>query len=156
MANTNSNLAAAQAAVATAPRSVIDGTDIGGSLLVARGQVTIPAAPEVDDTLTLLAAGQIPAGAVIEPLLSNLYFETDPGTGLTLDIGTTSNPDTFADALACNAVGAVNFGASGTLPVGISDPAEEAGSEAILATVKVSSSVVQTVMQFAIAYRVAG
>lgn len=155
MANTNSNLAAAQAAVETSPRSTIDGKDIGGILLIARGQVTIPATPSVDDTLTLLAAGQVPKGAVIEPLLSNVYFETDPGTALTLDVGNTSNPDAFADALACNAAGAVNFGASATVPSGITDPAEETG-EAILATVKVSTSVVETVMQFQIAYRVAG
>jgi len=158
MANTNSDLAAAAATAQTNGRAPIDGKDIGGIILFARGQVTCPSNPSVNDTLTLLDASQVPLGAVFEPAFSWVYCETDPGTALTLDIGTTSNPDALADALALTTAattgGKVAFDVSGTMPLGISDPITVETQEDIIATVKVSTSVSETVIQFCIAYRV--
>jgi hypothetical protein len=158
MANTNSNLATAQAA-ATRDRSagIVQSRDICGVMLFARGQVTVPALVAVNDTLTLIPAEALPVGAVFEPALSWVYCETDPGTALTLDIGPVSNPDALADALALTAIGTtsgvVTFDKSGTMPLGISDPIAIEASESVIATVKVSTAVDATVMQFCIAYR---
>lgn len=158
MANTNSDLATKQAA-ALRDRSagLIHGDEIGGILLFARGQVTIPATPTVADTLTLLPAEALPVGAVYEPAESWVFLETDPGTALTLDIGPVSNPDALADGLALTvtAVGAgkVGFDLSPTLPSALADRTVITEQEAIVATVMVSTDVVATVMQFCIAYR---
>jgi len=70
MANTNSNLAAAAVSVVNDPTVTTKGVDLGGIMLFARGQVTCPATPTVDDTLTLLAADQVPVGAIFEPAFS--------------------------------------------------------------------------------------
>jgi len=158
MANTNSNLVVAQAA-ALRDRSaaITQGRDICGVMLYARGQISIPATPDVNDTLTLVPAEALPLGAVFEPAASWVYCETDPGTALTLDIGTPSNPDALADALALTTAGTtggvVTFDKSGTMPLGISDPITITEAEPVVATVKVSTAVDATVLQFCIAYR---
>lgn len=158
MANTNSDLATKSAA-ALKDRSagLVHGDDAAGIVLYATAKVTIPATPEVDDTLTLVPAAAVPLGAVVIPQLSHVYCVTDPGTALTLDIGITSNPDLFSDALALTTAGTtggpVNFAASGTAPVGIAAPHRFTEAEDIIATVKVSTAVVETVAVFTIAYR---
>ncbi len=154
MANTNSTLKTAAATVKTSPRATIRGADIGGIMLFARGKVTCPATPTVNDTLTLLDASQIPPGAIFEPAASWVYCETDPGTALNLDIGFPSNPDAIADNLALTVAGHVGLAAGGTMPLAISAPAPASGKEDILATVVTSTAVVQTVIQFCLAYRV--
>lgn len=160
MANTNSNLATAQAAALRDPSSAPTAPLAGGTVLRIRGQVTCPATPTVNDTLTLIPAELLPVGAVYLPEESWLFCESDPGTALTLDIGPDSNPDALADALALTvtAVGAgrVGFDRSGTLPLGISDPITITEQEAVRATVTVSTSVVETVIQFSLAFQFIG
>lgn len=155
MANTNSNLAAAATSVLNDPSASLDGRDLGGIVLIARGRVTCPATPTVDDTLTLLAANQLPVGAIPLPELSWVYPVTDPGTDLTIDVGTASNPDRMADALVLTAAATKkSFDQSGTAPLDITAPAAITTQEAVIATVKVSDTVAETVIEFGIAYRV--
>jgi hypothetical protein len=160
MANTDSNLATAQAAALRAPASAPKPAVDYGKLLVIRGKVTCPATPSTSDTLTLIPAEMLPVGAVYAPEESWLYCEGDPGGALTLDVGPASNPDLLADALALTVIGTssgrINFLASGTKPDGVSTLTAVAEQEAVLATVKVSTSVVETVIQFGIAFRVNG
>lgn len=160
MANTNSNLAAAQAAALRAPASAPKPALDYGKLLVIRGEVTCPATPSTSDTLTLIPAELLPVGAVYAPEESWVYCETDPGTALGLDIGPVSNPDLLADALSLTTAGTtsgrVSLLASGTMPVGISTPTAITAQEAVIATVVTSTSVSETVIQFGIAFRVNG
>jgi hypothetical protein len=85
-----------------------------------------------------------------------VYPVTDPGTALTLDVGPTSNTDALADALALTTAGTtggkVAFDVSGTAPLAMSSDLEHVSGEDIVATVTVSTSVVETVIEFAIAY----
>jgi len=160
MANTNSDLATAQAA-GLMDRSAAPSPPLaGGTVLRIRGQVTCPATPTVADTLTLIPAELLPVGAVYLPEESWVFCESDPGTALTLDIGPVSNPDALADALALTvtAVGAgkVGFDNSATLPLGLSDPITITEQEAVLATVMVSTAVDATVIQFSLAFQFIG
>lgn len=155
MANTNSNLATLAASVVNDPSATTLGINLGAIVLFARGRVTCPATPTVNDTLTLLAANQLPVGAIVMPELSYIYCVTDPGTALALDIGTASNVDVYADNLSLTAaVTKSDFAASGTAPLGITAPAAVSTQEAVIATVVTSTDVVETVLEFAIAYRV--
>jgi len=160
--NTNSDLATAQAAALQDPSSgIVNGDDMGGVLLIAHAKVTMPASGtspllNANDTLTIIPAEAVPIGAVLVPQLCSVYAVTDPGTALTLDIGTPTDPDKFADALAVNAAGLVNFAASGTPPVGIATPYRFTTQEAIVATCVTVNTLDETVLVFTIAYRVKG
>ena len=157
MANTDSNLATAQAAALRDPSSSPKTPEHYGMPYVIRGKVTVPATPTVNDTLTLIPAELLPVGAVYAPEDSWVFFETDPGTALTLDIGPVSDPNGLADTLAATVTGLVNgkirFDNSTVLPAALTAPVKIAAQEAVLATVKVSTSVAATVMQYAIAFR---
>lgn len=154
MANTNSDIATAQASALRDRSAAPKSPENFGQLLQIRGQVTIPAAPTAEDTLTLIPAELLPVGAVYEVLGSSLFFESDPGTALTLDIGPESDVDALADALVCNAAGRVELSASGTLPAALLDAVKVESQEAVIATIKVATDVVETVMQFCITLRV--
>lgn len=158
MANINSDLATKQAAAKQDHSAgIIHGDDAMGIILFATAKVTVPSTAAVDDTLTLVPAEACPVGAVVIPQLSHVYCVTDPGTALTLDIGTAADPDKFSDALALTTAGttggAVSFSASGTAPAAIATPYRFSEQEAILATVKVATSLNETVIVFTIAYR---
>lgn len=152
--NTNSDITTAQADALRDRSAAPKSPEATGLLYQIRGQVTIPATPTVNDTLTLIPAELLPVGAVYEVLDSHLFFETDPGTALQLDIGPASDPDALADALDCNAAGRVELSASGTKPAALLDPVKVSAQEAIIATIKASDTVSATVMQFSIAFRV--
>lgn len=156
MANTNSNIVTAHTTAQTDARSPIDPLDTGALPLFIRGRVTCPATPTVNDTLTLVPGDLIPAGAAYAPELSWVYPVTDPGTALTLDIGPSSNPDALADALALTTAGTtggvVPFDESGTAPLAMTSRVQHVAGEDIAATVTVSTSVVETVIEFCIAY----
>ena len=156
MANTNSNIATAHATAQTNGRAPLAPLASGAMPVFIRGRVTCPATPSTDDTLTLVPGELIPAGARYAPELSWVYPVTDPGTALTLDIGPTSNTDALADALALADIGttsgAVPFDKSGTAPLAMTSDLEHVSGEDIVAVVKTSSSVVETVIEFVIAY----
>ncbi len=156
MANTNSNIASAHTTAQTDGRAPLAPLASGAMPVFIRGRVTCPATPTVNDTLTLVPGELIPAGARYAPELSWVYPVTDPGTALTLDVGPTSNTDALADALALTTAGTtggkVAFDVSGTAPLAMSSDLEHVSGEDIVATVTVSTSVVETVIEFAIAY----
>lgn len=154
MANTNSDLATAQAAALRDPSSAPKTPETRGILYQIYGQVTCPATPTVGDTLTLVPAEMLPVGAVYDPHNSYFFCETDPGTALNLDVGPSSNTDALADNLALTAaLTKYAFDASGTLPAAIADPLKTTEQEAILATVVTSNTVSETVIHFCIAFR---
>lgn len=131
-------------------------------LLFVQAKVTVPASGtspllNANDTLTILPASACPVGACLVPQLSSVYCVTDPGTALTLDIGTVADPDKFADALALTTAGttggAVNFSASGTAPAAIATPYRFTTQEAIVATAVTVTSVDATVVVFSLCFR---
>jgi hypothetical protein len=66
------------------------------------------------DTILLC---ELPAGCIPIPHLSSIVCAADPGTALTLDIGTAANPDGWGDAVALTVLGMVPFClAGGTMP----------------------------------------
>lgn len=156
MANTNSNIVTAHATAQTTGRSPLDALDSGCLPIFIRGRVTCPATPAVDDTLTLVPGELIPDGAAYAPELSWIYPVGDPGTALTVDVGPSSNPDALADALTLNDVGTTsglrNFGSSGTAPLALTSRVRHVAGEDIAATVKTSTGVVATVLEYCIAY----
>jgi hypothetical protein len=168
MANTNSNLATAQAAALLDRSSGLATIAlVATNLILIQGQVTCPATPSTSDTLTLIPAELLPVGAVYDVANSWVYCETDPGTALTLDIGPDSNPDALADALALTVAGSAATGdgtsgpitghtpftRSGTMPAALADPLVITAQEAVRATVVTSTAVDATVIQFCIAFR---
>lgn len=84
-----------------------------------------------NDTIEITAP--LPAGLVPVPALSYVAVETNPGTTLTLDIGTAEDPDAYADGINVATVGLVPFG---VLPV---SGLPESGK--IIATVKSASGI---------------
>jgi len=156
MANTNSTIATAHTTAQTAGRSPLDPLDTGAILQFIRSRVTCPATPSTSDTLTLVPGELIPIGARLAPEESWVYCVTDPGTALTLDIGTASNTDSLADALALTTAattgGKVYFSTSGTAPLGMTAPITVTTQEDIIATVMTSTAVDATVIEFCIAY----
>ena len=150
----SSDLITKQAAAQRDPSAgLVNGDDALGIVLYATAQITIPATPTVGDKLRLIPAEMVPLGGVVIPQLSHVFLATDPGTALTLDIGTATNDDAFADALALNTAGLFSFAASATVPAGIATPYRFTAQEEIFATVKVSTDVVATVATVTIAYR---
>lgn len=167
MANTNSDLATKQAAAKLDPSAgVINMDDACGTVLYATAKVTIPATPAVNDTITIIPAELLPIGAVVIPQLSSVYLATDPGTALILDIGLVSDPDCYADALSLSVAatvvpiatcatltGSVRFDQCASIPAYLVTPHRILTQEAIIATVKTSTAVDETVAIFTIAYR---
>jgi len=135
MANTNSNIASAHTTAQTDGRAPLAPLASGAMPVFIRGRVTCPATPTVNDTLTLVPGELIPAGARYAPEL---------------------NTDALADALALTTAGTtgglVPFDESGTAPLAMTSDLEHVSGEDIVATVMTSTSVVETVIEFAIAY----
>jgi len=64
----------------------------------------------------LIYIGKLPVGAKVVPTLCSVVC-ADPGTTLTLDIGTAEDTDLLADGIVLSAGGRVEF-TSGTMPAG--------------------------------------
>jgi hypothetical protein len=81
----------------------------GGTLHSIRVAYTLTDAEATNDTLNLC---YLPKGALVHRNLS--YIELiDPGTGtLTVDVGTSSNGDCYADGIALSAGGSISFGST--------------------------------------------
>jgi hypothetical protein len=81
----------------------------GGTLHSIRVAYTLTDAEATNDTLNLC---YLPKGALVHRHLS--YIELiDPGTGtLTVDVGTSSNGDCYADGIALSAGGSISFGST--------------------------------------------
>lgn len=119
---------------------------------------TLTGSEAADDILRLCI---LPAGCIPLPLLSKVY-SADPGTTLTLDVGTADNPDGFADGIVLSAGGTIGF-ESGTAPAwlvqtplvaDVDTTASGSGNAVVYATVASAASLTaSTVLHFAIAYK---
>lgn len=112
-----------------------------------------------DDIIQLC---KLPAGATPVPLLSFAYCDADPGTALTVDVGTAANTDGWGDGIAMTAAGIIEFcAAAHTAPAWLVPTplvADTGTGEAIVyATVVTSTSPVAGVnVYFVLAYRHGG
>jgi len=81
----------------------------GGTLHSIRVSYALTDAEATNDTLNLC---YLPKGALVHRNLS--YIELiDPGTGtLTVDVGTSSNGDCYADGIALSSGGSISFGST--------------------------------------------
>ena len=81
----------------------------GGALHSIRVSYALTDAEATNDTLALC---YLPKGALVHRNLS--YIELiDPGTGtLTVDVGTSSNADCYADGIALSSGGSISFGSA--------------------------------------------
>jgi hypothetical protein len=150
----SSDLITKQAAAQRDPAAgIVNGDDASGIVLLATCHITVPAAVATSTKLRLIPAEAVPVGAVVVPQMCSVFAHTDPGTAFVIDVGTATNDDAFADALACSAAGLFNFAASGTVPVGIGTPYRFTKQEEIFATVRTATDVVETLLTVIIAYR---
>lgn len=76
-----------------------------GSIQYAIIPVSFAGTESANDTVNLC---QLPPGVIPVPALSYVQVTTDPGTTLTVDIGTTLDPDGWCDGANVAAVGVVN------------------------------------------------
>jgi hypothetical protein len=113
----------------------------GGKLHVERHEYVLTDAEAQADTIDIC---WLPTGAVVVPHLSAVACSGDPGTTLTLDIGDSSNPDRFADAIVLSAGGAAILFSSATLPLESYDPTPLTTATKIIATVDTVSTLANT------------
>lgn len=90
-----------------------DGTLYGGRLHIRRAQHVLAGTEAANDTIRLM---QLPKGAVVLPGLSKVIPSGDPGTTLSLDVGTDGDPNAFGDTVVVSA-GERAFLDAGTIPV---------------------------------------
>lgn len=137
MANTNSDLIAAQTAALTGlSGGILNGDDNGGLVLRKKAIVTLPEGVADADTFQIC---DLPPGAVLDPTLSNVACSADPGTTLVLDIGHSGNTDEYADGITLSAGGQVAF-TSGTMPAAVATTRRTTDVERVYATVPSSGA----------------
>jgi hypothetical protein len=147
---TDSSLFTAQAA------ALIDGSErpsrtqnVGGTVKMLRAQYTTTGSEAGNDTFNLC---YLPRGASLIRSLSSVT-SIDPGTTLTLDVGTSANPDVYADGIVCSAGGTVLFGSAVAGTAGDLVPATVADNSAVIVTLASASSITASVvLYFSIAY----
>lgn len=100
----------------------------------------------------------LPQGVIPVPALSSVTCSADPGTTLTLDIGTAANPDGLADGIVMSNGGMVHC-ATATMPAWLDAtpvvPDAGAGTAALYATVASANTLSTSgvVLHFCIAYK---
>lgn len=124
-----------------------------GSVEFATIAYTLAGTETANDTINLCI---LPAGAIVVPQLSSV-FSADPGTTLTLDIGTAADADAFADGITLSSGGRVEF-TSGTAPAALTPTGLTAdtgsGNAVVYATVASAASLTASVvLHFLIAYK---
>lgn len=135
------------------PDGLVDGDDGGGLVLRAKAIVTLDAATATNDIMELV---DLPPGAVWSPELSSVSCSADPGTALTLDVGTATNPDAYADGIDLASGGQVAF-TSGTMPSAVGTTVRQEDVARIIATVKAATAPTAGVkLVFTIVYVVKG
>lgn len=127
---------------------------MSGDVEFAHIPYTLAGTEAANDTINLFL---LPADAIPLPSLSSVTCSADPGTTLTLDIGSAENPDGFADGITLSSGGQVWFN-SGTIPAWIAQtPAVEdtgSGNAKIYATVASAATLTASVvLYFTIAWK---
>jgi hypothetical protein len=100
----------------------------------------------------------LPSGVIPVPALSRVVCSADPGTTLTVDIGTADNADGWADGIVLSAGGIVEC-ASATMPAWLAKttlvPDTGSGNAVVYATVASAASLTASVvLYFLLAYKV--
>lgn len=106
------------------------------------------------DTINLTV---LPGGVIPIPSLSHVVCSADPGTTLTLDIGTAANADGWADGIVLSAGGKVEC-ASATMPAWLAQttvvPDTGSGNAVVYATVASANTLTAAVvLYFVLAYK---
>lgn len=100
----------------------------------------------------------LPAGAIPIPALSSCVCDGDPGTALTVKVGTAADDDGIAAAVAMTVAGKVEFcAASATQPAGLAQTAIVAdtgsGNAIVFATVSTATALNAVIVYFIIAFK---
>jgi hypothetical protein len=156
MADTNSDLIAAQVAARTGlSAGIVNGDDNGGDLRFYNVEVALSASVAANDTFQLL---DLPPGAVIIPELSSISATGDPGTTLTLDVGDSGDADRYCDGAnlgALSAAGIVQFTAP-AIPAAVFTPYRPTDVTRIYATAATVGSNNAVTLKFSIVARIKG
>lgn len=153
MATFNSALYSAQDEDRIASGRLASSNIASGSVEFACIPYTLAGTEAANDIINLML---LPPDAIPVPLLSRV-FSADPGTALTLDVGTADNDDGFADGIALAAGGLVEF-TSGTAPAWLVQTPVVAdtgsGNAVLYATVKTATALTASVvLYFLIAFK---
>ena len=125
---------------------------VGKLPLVILASYTIAGSEAVNDTIQLI---DLPAECVIVPQLSSVTG-VGAGTGLTIDVGDSVDPDRYAGGINLSTGGQVAFTA-GALPAAVGAPYLPATTSRVYATIKAGTAlVVGAKLNFVITYRIKG
>jgi hypothetical protein len=113
----------------------------GGKLHVERHEYVLTDAEAANDTIDVC---WLPVGAVVVPHLSCVAASGDPGTTLTLDIGTSDDADRFANEIVLSAGGAAILFSSATLPEESHNPTPLTTATKVICTVATAASLADT------------
>jgi hypothetical protein len=147
---TDSSLYTAQAA------ALLDGSErpnrtgtTGGTVKVLRGTYTTTGDEATNDTFNLC---YLPKGASPLRGLSSVTC-VDPGTALTLDIGTSANPDIYADGIVLSAGGTISFGSTVAGTAGDLAPTVTTDNSVVIVKLASADTVTASVvLYFTVAY----
>jgi len=142
---TDSSLFTAQAA------ALLDGSErpsrtksVGGTVKKLRATYTTTGSEAGNDTFNLC---YLPLGASVSRAGSAVSC-VDPGTTLTLDIGTSANPDVFADGIVLSAGGTVGFGSTVAGTAGDLAYTTTTDNTAVIVTIASASTVTASVVLY--------
>lgn len=128
---------------------------------VASGDVQYAVIPYAlagtEDVADIVNLCVLPQGAIPIPQLSNVVCSADPGTTLTLDIGTAANPDGWADGIVLSSGGQVAC-TNTAIPAWVTQtpivPDTGKGTADVYATVASASTLTaDVVLTFTLAYK---
>lgn len=115
---------------------------------------TLATTETANDTINLCI---LPAGAIPVPALSSVVCSGDPGTTLTLDIGTAQDPDGWADGMTLSSGGQVactNTAVPAFATTNTQLTADTgSGSAVVYATVASANSLSAVTLFFVLAYK---
>jgi hypothetical protein len=157
MATFNSALFSAQDETRVATGRLAEPNLASGTVEFAIVPYTL-AGTEDEATPDIIKLCLLPAGAIPIPELSAVICETDPGTALTLDVGTAADPDGWLRGLAFTV--AARLGAmDGTLPAWLTTKTPivadtGSGNAVVYATVALGTALTAgTKLQFVLAWK---
>jgi len=123
--------------------------NVGGTLKVLRGSYTCTGSEAGADTFNLC---YLPKGASVMRSLSAVSC-IDPGTTLTLDIGTSANGDVYADGIVLSSGGTISFGSTVAGTAGDLAPATTTDNSIVIVTLASAGTVTAAVvLYFSIVY----
>lgn len=121
----------------------------GGTLKCLLASYTTTGLEAANDTFNLC---RLPKGAIVSRASSAVSC-VDPGTTLTLDIGTSSNADVYADGIVLSSGGTIAFGSAVAGTAGDLAPSATTDNTTVIVTIASANTVTtSTVLYFTVAY----